>query len=111
MPEPLTADRREERIIKYLESLNKGQLGEFRLSRLNRVSNFRKALIQLMDGFIEARAEELAACWLTQFAEERPARKVVEVGRLPLPERKRRTPKWVIDSGQAADNSRVSKGI
>lgn len=100
---PLTADRREERVVKYLETLNKGQLMEFRLSRMNRVANFRKSLKQLLNSFIEARAEELAAVWIEQYAEPRPKPKWKDaaVGRLPIPERKRRMPRWVRESGIA----------
>src|ERR1051326_8139140 len=95
---PLTADERHRRVIQYLETLNKGQNAEFRLSRMNRVSNFRKALMQLLETFIEARAEELSAAWLAEFAAPRPskARSDVTEGRLPLPAmKKRRMPVWV----------------
>lgn len=94
---PLTADERERRCVEYLCSLNKGQLAEFRLSRMSKVSNFRKALMNLMEQFIEARAEELAAAMLEQYAPPRPKKdssKVME-GRLPLPVKKRRMPVWV----------------
>lgn len=112
MPVCLTADKREERVIRYLESLNKGQLMEFRLSRMNRVANFRKSLMQLLNSFIEARAEELAAVWIEQFAEPRPKPKWKDAaeGRLPipvLPARKRRMPRWVGDAGNAAKSIHV----
>jgi hypothetical protein len=91
---PLTADERERRVMQYLGTLNKPQLAEFRLGRMNRISNFRKALRQLLDELIEARAEELSASWLEQFAPPRPKRADVTVGRLPLV-KKRRIPVWV----------------
>lgn len=95
---PLTADERHRRVIQYLETLNKGQMAEFRLGRMNRVANFRKALMQLMETFIEARAEELSASWLEAFAAPRPSKAKTDVaeGRLPLPVvKKRRMPVWV----------------
>jgi hypothetical protein len=106
---PLTADERHRRVIQYLETINKGQTAEFRLSRMNRVANFRKALMQLLDSFIEARAEELSAAWLEQFAAPRPERPESDVatGRLPLPvAKKRRMPVWVKRAVEAENKGR-----
>jgi hypothetical protein len=96
-------------MIQYLETLNKGQLAEFRLGRMNRVANFRKALMQILEVFIEARAEELSAAWLEQFAEPRPKRLESDVaeGRLPLPAaKKRRMPVWVKRAVEAGEKGR-----
>ena len=96
-------------MVKYLETLNKGQIAEFRLTRLNRVANFRKALGQLLETFIEARAEELSAAWLEQFAAPRPERPESDVatGRLPLPvAKKRRMPVWVKRAVEAENKGR-----
>jgi len=97
MRAPLTADERERRVIEYLLTLHKGQIAEFRLTRLNRVANFRKALMQLLEEFIEARAEVLAAGMVMEYAPPRPERPKSDVaeGRLPPPERKRRRPPWL----------------
>jgi hypothetical protein len=96
---PFTADERERRFVQYAVTLNKGQLAEMKLRRLNRIANFRKQLMELINEMIETRAEDLAASMLMEHAPERPEPlkqewKVIE-GRLPLPERKRRMPKWV----------------
>lgn len=77
MPNPLTADERERRTVKYLRTLHKGELAEFRLDRMNRVANFRKALKELLERFVEARAEELAAALIEQHAPTRPTSSVV----------------------------------
>jgi hypothetical protein len=109
MPGPLTADERHRRVVQYLETLNKGQLANFQLGRMNRVSNFRKALIQLMEQFIEARAEELCAAWLQQYAAPRPREDVAE-GRLPLPQaKKRRMPVWVKRAVEAEKSRRYAQ--
>jgi hypothetical protein len=92
MRNPNTADERERRIVAYLVTLHQGRLSEFKLTRMNRIANFRKQLIQLIDEMIEVRAEDLAATMLMQFAEPRPA---------PIPHphtvirRKRRLPPWI----------------
>ena len=98
MRPPLTADERERRVIQYLETLHKGQIAEFRLGRLSRVANFRKALAQLMEQFLEARAEELCAAWLEQYASPRPEHPSADLvtKRLPTPKpKRRRMPVWV----------------
>ena len=98
-PQPLTADERERRVIQYLLTLHKGDIAHFRLTRLNRVANFRRQLMQLLEEMIESRAEVIAAGMVMEYAPERPERIVrkedVAEGRLPLPERKRRRPKWL----------------
>jgi hypothetical protein len=103
MPAPLTADERERRFVQYALSLNKGQLAELKLRRLNRIANFRKQLMELINEMIETRAEDLAAAMLMEHAPKRPTPewKVIE-GRLPLPERKRKMPPWVREAGKAA---------
>src|SRR4051812_35912215 len=98
-PVPLTADERERRFVQYMLTLNKGQLMESRLRRMNRIANFRRHLMELINEMIETRAEDLAAAMLMEYAPERPVpawkQQAVAKGRLPLPERKRRMPKWV----------------
>ena len=109
MRNPLTADERERRFVQYVLTLNKGQIGELRLRRLNSIANFRHRLMELLDELIEARAEDLAAAMLMEHAPERPKpnrgeREETARGRLPLAERKRRMPKWVRDAGRIASN-------
>ena len=109
MPAPFTADERERRFVQYAITLNKGQLAEMKLRRLNRIANFRKQLMDLINQMIETRAEDLAASMLMEHAPERPEplrqeSKVIE-GRLPLT-RKRRTPPWVREEGKAAAAAR-----
>ena len=113
---PLTADERERRVVEYLLTLHKGQLAEFRLTRLNRVANFRKALMQLMEQFIEARAEELAAGMLAEYAPPRPEKTFEHVteGRLPLPAKgpkakRRRMPVWVKRLAEAEEYARIPR--
>jgi len=64
--------------------------------------------MQLMETFIEARAEELSASWLEQFAEPRPKKKEdVAEGRLPLPAvKKRRMPVWVKRAVEVGESRR-----
>ncbi|HLZ91090.1 MAG TPA: hypothetical protein VKQ28_05195 [Candidatus Acidoferrum sp.] len=94
MRNPLTADERDRRVVQYLLTLNKGQIAEFRLTRLNRVANFRKALIQLMEEFVTARAEELAAGMIEAHAPERP--QLREAARaVAVAAKRRRMPVWV----------------
>jgi hypothetical protein len=93
-----TADERERRFVQYVLTLNKGQLAEVKLRRLNRIANFRKALMELINQMIETRAEDLAAGMLMEFAPERPKRdwkleKNVVKDRLPL--HSRRMPPWL----------------
>lgn len=96
MRNPLTADERERRFVEYIRTLNKGQLGEVRLRRMNKIANFRKTLIDLMEQMIEARAEDLAAAMLTADAPERPKRKSrVCEGRLVVV---RKLPVWLAKS-------------
>lgn len=99
MRTPLTADERERRVVEYLLTLNKGQLGEFRFGRMNRIANFRKALMQLLEEFIEARAEELAAAMIEQYAPPRPES---ELKALQKPQRRRggkKMPVWLRRAG------------
>ena len=111
MPNPLTADERERRIVQYLVTLHQGRLAEFRLSRMNRVANFRKQLIQLIDKMIEERAEELAAGMLMEYAPRQPERKVGDTAedRLPIPP-KRVRPVWLQDSAGLKRRSVANKG-
>jgi hypothetical protein len=74
MGEPLTADERERRTIEYLRSLHKGQLAEFKLTRLNKLANCRRMLRELIEEMIEMRAEDLAAGMLMEDAPKRPKR-------------------------------------
>jgi hypothetical protein len=113
---PKTADERERRFVQYMLTLNKGQLGEVRLRRMNRIANFRHDLMRILNQLIEERAEDLAAAMLMEHAPVRPipewekeaaARKFVE-GRLLVPEqnpierKKRRMPIWVRKAGETA---------
>ena len=100
MRNPLTADERERRFVQYVLTLNKGQLAETKLRRLNRIANFRKQLMELLNAMIETRAEDLACSMLMLYAPERPLPSWKENekaarGRLPLPERKRKMPPWI----------------
>lgn len=110
MRPPNTADERERRFIEYMLTLNKGQLGEVRLRRLNRIANFRKSLMDLVNQMIETRAEDLAAAMLMEHAPERPKREPEKVlqGRLPL--RKRRIPKWVAEEKKTARQAARGRG-
>lgn len=96
MRNPLTADERERRFMQYMLTLNKGQLAEVKLRRLNRIANFRKQLMALINELIEERAEDLAAGMLMEYAPERPKRnlEIVADGRLPAV-RRREMPKWL----------------
>lgn len=97
MRKPGTADERDRRMVEYLATLHKGRLAEFRLTRLNRIANFRKRLMQILEEMIETRAEELAAGMLMEYAPPKPAREERDVmeGRLPIPPKKARRPIWV----------------
>jgi hypothetical protein len=103
MRPPCTADERERRCVEYLVTLHRGQLAEFKLTRLNRIANFRKRLMDLLEEMIETRAEDLAAGMLMEYAPPRPKKPEITVAknRLPLPIRKRRTPVWVRESSSA----------
>jgi hypothetical protein len=97
---PNTADERERRFVQYVLTLNKGQIAHFKLTRLNRIANFRHRLTELLNEMVEARAEDLAAGMLMEYAPDRPKRaedlsENVARGRLPL--RKRRVPVWIND--------------
>jgi hypothetical protein len=96
----LTADERERRFVEYMLTLNKGQIAEAKLRRLNRIANFRRALMDLINQMVETRAEDLAASMLMEYAPKRPKKPAEAVikGRLPL--RTRRMPKWVEESGR-----------
>jgi len=106
MRPPNTADERERRFVQYVLTLNKGQLAEFKLTRMNRIANFRRRLIDLLNEMIETRAEDLAAGMLMEHAPARPKRakaletKVVKE-RLPL--LKRRIPPWIRGQRRAAN--------
>jgi hypothetical protein len=96
MPGLSTTDERERRFIEYIHSLNKGQLNEFRLSRLNRIANFRKSLMQLVNDLVEARAEDLAAAMWLRHAPERPPKLMAEAKKRIVPiARARRIPPWL----------------
>ena len=103
---PLTADEREKRIVQYLRSLNKGELGEYQLSRFNRVANFRKELMQLLEKFIEARAEILCAAMLMDDAAPRTESQLKAIAKA-RPRRRigRRMPPWLKKEGQAAGSN------
>ncbi len=93
---PNTADERERRFVQYVLTLNKGQLAEVKLRRLNRIANFRKALMELINQMIETRAEDLACAMLMEYAPERPKRPEIKPQCAPaLSERKRRIPPWL----------------
>lgn len=97
MRKPATADERERRLIEYLTTVHQGRIAEFKLTRLNRIANFRKRLMELLDEMIEARAEDLAAGMLMQYAPPRPERKEGDIweGRLPIPPQRARRPVWI----------------
>ena len=91
-----TADERDRRMIEYLITLHKGRLAEFKLTRLNRIANSRKRLMQLLDEIIEARAEDLAAGMLMEYAPPRPDRKSDPTReRLPIGPKFSRMPVWI----------------
>ena len=94
MGNPKTADERERRFVQYLRSLNKSELADLRLARLNQVANFRKVLMQLLNEMVEARAHDLAAAMLIEDAPEKP--KVLQVvKRRKLPPSKAVRPEWI----------------
>lgn len=99
MPGPYTADERERRFIEYLLTLNKGQIAEVRLGRMNRIANFRKDLMELLNKLIEARAEDLAAAMLMEHAPKRPQHE--PAARRRLAERKRAMPPWIREQARA----------
>lgn len=101
---PNTADERERRFVQYIATLNKGQLAEVKLRRLNRVANLRKTLIDLINNMVEERAEDLAAGMLMEWAPERAKPKKLKVVER-LPELKRRKPVWVANNSAALTNS------
>lgn len=102
MRPPGTADERERRFVQYILTLNKGQIAEFKLTRLNRIANFRHRLIELLNDMVEARAEDLAAGMLMEHAPDRPKRKPMVSPLQGLELRKRRMPVWVRKQGEAA---------
>ena len=94
MGNPKTADERERRFVQYLRSLNKSELADLRLARLNQVANFRKAMMQLVNEMVESRAQDLAAAMLIADAPEKPGvLQVVKRRRLPPP--KATKPEWI----------------
>ena len=95
MTAPNTADERERRFVQYLLTLNKGQIAELRLSRLNRIANFRKALMEIVNSLVETRAEDLAAAMMMEYAPERPKRVPVAIAKGRIGERRRTMPPWV----------------
>ena len=97
MRKPGTADERERRTIEYLVSCHQGRLQEFKLTRLNKVANFRKRLMQLLDEMIETRAEDLAAGMLMEYAQPRPERSAIDItrDRLPIGPKKAKMPVWL----------------
>lgn len=103
---PMTADERDRRTVQYLLTLHKGELAEFRYNRLGRISNFRKALIQLIEEFVQAKAEEIAAGMLAEHAPARPERQLppsrsVRIERRGRPPAAARVPVWVKRAGEA----------
>ena len=97
---PNTADERERRFVQYMLTLNKGQLAEVKLRRLNRIANFRRQLMDLINEMIETRAEDLAAGMLMEKAPERSAL-ILQPKPVPQTERKRRIPVWVREEAKA----------
>ena len=108
MRKPATADERERRLVQYLTTVHQGRLQEFKLTRLNRITNLRKRLKELLDEIIETRAEDLAAGMLMAYAPPRPEKKPLEIteGRLPIPP-KRVMPVWVRKSSEAMRGRRA----
>jgi hypothetical protein len=100
MKPPNTADERERRFVQYVLTLNKGEISELRLGRMNRIANFRKALMQLLNEFIENRAEELALSMLWEHAPERPKPAELTVPKQRI-DRKRVIPPWVREESKA----------
>ncbi len=109
MGNPKTADERERRFVQYVITLNKGQLAEVRLRRMNRIANFRKALMDLVNEMVEERAEDLAAAMLMEHAPERPMRGPVAVEGRRLPGRKAGMPQWVREESKALAGKRPGR--
>lgn len=101
MGNPKTADERERRFVQYVLTLNKGQLAEVRLRRMNRIANFRKALMDLVNEMVEERAEDLAAAMLMEHAPDRPKPLPAPMERKRLQIRKRVLPPWIREEGAA----------
>lgn len=93
MSRPNTADERERRLVQYLRTLDKSELADFRLARLNQIANFRKALMQLLNEMVESRAQDLAAAMLLENAAER--QQPAHASRRRLAPRKAVQPVWV----------------
>lgn len=87
--------------MQYMLTLNKGQLAEVRLRRINRIANFRKALMDLVNEMVEERAEDLAAAMLMEHAPDRPKALPVAIERKRSAMRKRALPPWVREEGTA----------
>src|SRR5665213_703209 len=94
LPNLLTADVRERRIVQFLVTLHRGRLAEFKLGRMNRLANFRKQLMQLINEMIETRAEDLAAGMLMEFAAPPPPKELPGVLEKAVKIRRRRLPVW-----------------
>lgn len=86
--------------MQYVLTLNKGQLAEVRLRRMNRIANFRRALMDLVNEMVEERAEDLAAAMLMEHAPERPKRGLVVVEERK-PARKAVIPPWIREESKA----------
>jgi hypothetical protein len=105
MPQPKTADERERRFVEYLRTLNKSELADLRLARLNQIANFRKVLMQLLNEMVENRAQDLAAAMLITDAPEK-AKPLQVVGRRRLAPRKAERPEWVNQEAKALGGKR-----
>lgn len=95
--------------MQYVVTLNKGQLAEIRLRRMNRIANFRKALMELVNQMVEERAEDLAAAMLMEHAPARQKRGPVAVEEEKLPARKAAMPPWVREESKALEGKRVDR--
>jgi hypothetical protein len=69
---------------------------------MNRIANFRKTLMQLLNEMVESRAEDLAAAMMMWEASERPERTATPVQReRRLPPRKAARPVWVMEEAKS----------
>lgn len=100
MTNPKTADERERRFVRYLRSLDKSELADLRLARLNQIANMRKALMQLVNEMVENRAQDIAAAMLIVEAPEK-TRPLQRVERRRLGTRKALLPVWIKEEGKA----------
>lgn len=106
MRPPNTADERERRFVQYLLTLNKGEIAELRLTRMNRIANFRKALMEIVNNLVETRAEDLAAAMLMEYAPERPKRVPVPIAKVRIVEHRRTMPPWVKERSKVLEMKR-----